>query len=74
MTHYLLHICIAFQVLRHFWPQEDWPLGAGLAALLGYLVVFVPATHAWLRRFPRGPMETLLSLAAGGAGPAVRPL
>lgn len=59
LTHYVGHIVLVFAPLRLLYPDEDWPLRVGMAAFLGYVIVAVPLSVLWLRRFPRGPLETL---------------
>jgi uncharacterized protein len=59
LTHYVGHIVLVFAPLRLLYPDEDWPLRVGIAAFLGYVILAVPLSVLWLRRFPRGPLETL---------------
>ena len=61
LSHYVLHIAIAYSVLRVWYPNEDWEPRTGLAALLAYLVVAVPLTLFWFRRHTHGPLEALLA-------------
>jgi uncharacterized membrane protein YeiB len=76
LSHYVLHIAIAYSVLRFWYPDEDWVPRTGLWALLAYLGVAVPLTVFWFRRHTHGPFEALLARSsrrpgrhpAGGAG------
>ena len=76
LSHYVLHIAIAYSVLRFWYPNEDWEPRAGLLALLAYLGVAVPLTVFWFRRHTHGPFEALLARSsrrpdrrpAGGTG------
>jgi uncharacterized membrane protein YeiB len=76
LSHYVLHIAIAYSVLRFWYPNEDWVPRTGLWALLAYLGVAVPLTIFWFRRHTHGPFEALLARSsrrpdrrlAGGAG------
>ena len=65
MTHYLLHICLVFTLLRRFYPDEDWPVSTGLLAFSAYVMAALPATSWWFSHFARGPVEALLALASG---------
>lgn len=60
LTHYLLHLLAVIVPLRLRYPDEGWPRSVGLCAFALYFLVALPLTHLWLRRFPRGPIETLL--------------
>jgi uncharacterized membrane protein YeiB len=61
LSHYVLHIAIAYSVLRFWYPNEDWEPRTGLLALLAYLGVSVPLTLLWFRRHTHGPFEALLA-------------
>jgi uncharacterized membrane protein YeiB len=61
LSHYVLHIAIAYSVLRFWYPDEDWVPRTGLWALLAYLSVAVPLTVFWFRRHTHGPFEALLA-------------
>ncbi len=68
LTHYLAHICLVFVVLRHFFPEEDWPARIGLMAAGAYWVVAVPLSVWWFRSHKRGPVEGVLAWASGTNG------
>jgi uncharacterized membrane protein YeiB len=76
LSHYVLHIAIAYSVLRFWYPDEDWVPRTGLWALLAYLAIAVPLTVFWFRHHAHGPFEALLARSsrrpdrrrAGGAG------
>ena len=61
LSHYVLHIAIAYSVLRFWYPDEDWVPRTGLWALLAYLGVAVPLTVLWFRHHTHGPFEALLA-------------
>jgi uncharacterized membrane protein YeiB len=61
LSHYVLHIAIAYSVLRFWYPNEDWVPRTGLWALLAYLVIGVPLTVFWFRHHTHGPFEALLA-------------
>lgn len=63
LTHYVLHIVAVFAPLRLLYPDEDWPMRTGLLAYFGYLLLALPLTLLWFRRFPRGPLESLWARA-----------
>jgi non-ribosomal peptide synthetase-like protein len=65
LTHYLLHILLVYAPLRLWWPQEDWSFAVGCAAAGGYVVVAMPLTWLWFRRFRQGPFEALWARASG---------
>ena len=71
LSHYVLHIAIAYSVLRFWYPNEDWVPRTGLWALLAYLGVAVPLTVFWFRHHTHGPFEALL--ARGSRRPDRRP-
>lgn len=70
LSHYVLHIAIAYSVLRFWYPNEDWEPRTGLWALLAYLAIAVPLTVFWFRRQTHGPFEALL--ARGSRRPSRR--
>lgn len=61
LSHYVLHIVVAYSVLRLFYPDEDWGPGTGLWAFVAYLAIGVPLTVYWLRSHTHGPLEALLA-------------
>ncbi len=65
LTHYLLHVFVVFLPLRARYPDEDWRASTGLAAFAVYVVVAIPLSLLWFRRFRRGPLEELWSRASG---------
>ena len=69
LSHYVLHITIAYSVLRFWYPNEDWEPRTGLWALLAYLVVAVPLTVFWFRHHTHGPFEALLARSSRRPGP-----
>ena len=71
LSHYVLHIAVAYSILRFFHPDEDWPPGTGLWAFLAYLVIGVPLTQYWFRHHTHGPVEALL--ARSSRRPRARP-
>ncbi|MBL8750914.1 MAG: amino acid adenylation domain-containing protein [Planctomycetes bacterium] len=66
-THYLVHTCIVYAAMRHFWPQEDWPVATGVFAAVGYAAFALAMSGAWLRRVARGPAEAFLARSSGAA-------
>ena len=71
LSHYVLHIAIAYSVLRLWYPGEDWPPSTGLRALLLYLAIGIPLTVFWFRHHSHGPLEALL--ASSSRRPPARP-
>jgi len=61
LSHYVLHIAIAYSVLRFWYPNEDWVPRTGLWTLAAYLVIAVPLAAFWFRRHTHGPFEALLA-------------
>jgi uncharacterized membrane protein YeiB len=61
LSHYVLHIAIAYSALRFWYPNEDWEPRTGLLALLAYLMIAVPLTVFWFRHHTHGPFEALLA-------------
>jgi hypothetical protein len=68
LSHYVLHIAIAYSVLRFSYPNEDWVPRTGLWALLAYLGVAVPLTVFWFRHHTHGPFEALLARSSRRPG------
>jgi uncharacterized membrane protein YeiB len=68
LTHYLLHLGTVVAALKLQYPDEDWPIGIGLAAFAIYVAAAVPLSWLWFRRFHRGPCEALWALASGRRG------
>jgi uncharacterized membrane protein YeiB len=68
LSHYVLHIAIAYSVLRFWYPDEDWLPRTGLWALLAYLGVAVPLTVFWFRHHTHGPFEALLARSSRRPG------
>src|SRR5688572_24045127 len=69
LSHYVLHIVIAYSVLRFGYPDEDWLPGTGLPALLAYLAIGIPLTLFWFRHHTHGPLEALLARSSRRPGP-----
>jgi uncharacterized membrane protein YeiB len=65
LTHYLAHVCLFYLPLRATLGDEEWSAAVGVSAWIGYLVVAVPMTVLWFRRFKRGPVEALWASASG---------
>ena len=65
LTHYLAHVCLFYLPLRAMLGDEEWSAAVGVSAWIGYLVVAVPLTVLWFRRFKRGPVEALWASASG---------
>lgn len=65
LTHYILHICLVFVPLRATLGHEDWSVRVGVAAFAAYIVLAVPLTKLWFRKFQRGPAESLWAFASG---------
>jgi uncharacterized membrane protein YeiB len=65
LTHYILHICLVYGLLRRFFPAENWPLRVGIEAFLLYIAFAIPLTALWFRRFARGPLESLWASLSG---------
>jgi uncharacterized membrane protein YeiB len=61
LSHYVLHIAVAYSILRFFYPDEDWMPGTGLWAFTAYLVIGVPLTVYWFKHHTHGPFEALLA-------------
>jgi uncharacterized membrane protein YeiB len=70
LSHYVLHILIAYSVLRLQYPEEDWVPRTGLWAMLTYLAIGVPFTVFWFRHHTHGPLETLWARTSRRPGPA----
>jgi uncharacterized membrane protein YeiB len=68
LSHYVLHIAIAYSVLRFWYPNEDWVPRTGLWALLAYLAIAVPLAAFWFRRHTHGPFEELLARSSRRPG------
>src|SRR6185503_18337834 len=68
LSHYVLHIAIAYSVLRLFYPDEDWAPRTGLWAMLAYLAIGVPLTVLWFRNHTHGPFEMLWARASRRPG------
>lgn len=69
LTHYLLHIALVYEPMRHVkeWPDEEWGVEVGLKAAIGYAVLAWPLSWLWFRWARRGPVEALLARLAGPA-------
>ena len=65
LSHYLGHVLLVFAPLRHWWPDEDWGMGVGVAAALGYAAFALASSALWFRGRRRGPLESLLARASG---------
>ena len=72
LTHYLLHIVVAYSVLRLWYPDEDWSVTVGLWASAAYLAVGVPLTMLWFRQHTHGPFEILWAGASRRPAPGAR--
>lgn len=59
-THYILHLAIGYAMLRHFYPNEDWRARVGFGVFLITAIAAAILSHLWLRRFRRGPLESIL--------------
>jgi uncharacterized membrane protein YeiB len=57
LTHYVLHVAVAYSVLRLVYPDEVWSLRVGALAMAIYLAISVPLTLVWFRRHTHGPFE-----------------
>jgi uncharacterized membrane protein YeiB len=69
LSHYVLHIAVAYSVLRLWYPAEDWLPDTGLRALLAYLAIGIPLTVFWFRHHTHGPLEALLARSSRRPGP-----
>ncbi len=65
LSHYVLHLLVPYAILKHYYPEEDWPAGPGLAAFALYLACAIVVSRRWCARFGSGPLEHLLSRLAG---------
>ena len=65
LTHYLLHLGIAYAALHWLYTGDEWPMGAGALAFLLYVAVMAPLTRRWFASRGQGPMEALLARVAG---------
>ena len=65
LSHYLLHLLVAYLPLRLAHPLEDWSARLGFAVWLGYFALALPLTRRWFARRSRGPLEGLWALASG---------
>ena len=72
LTHYVLHVAIAYALLRLWYPYEDWSVTVGLWAAAAYLAVGVPLTMMWFRHHTHGPFETLWARASRRPAPGPR--
>lgn len=70
LSHYVLHIALAYSVLRLQYPDEDWAPRTGLWAMLAYLTIGIPLTAWWFRHHPHGPLETLWARVSRRPGQA----
>lgn len=71
LSHYVLHIAGAYALLRLWYPDEDWAVTVGLTVMAAYLLLTIPLTVLWFRRFSHGPLELLWAQAS--RRPASRP-
>jgi uncharacterized membrane protein YeiB len=69
LSHYVLHIAIAYSILRLWYPEEDWLPTTGLRVLLAYLAIGIPATMFWFQLHTHGPLEALLARSSRRPGP-----
>ncbi len=65
LTHYIGHILLVVLPMRQWYPAEEWPTRIGVIAMVGYLIIAIPFSVLWLRRFYRGPIEWTLSKFVG---------
>lgn len=65
LSHYLGHVLLLFAPLRHWWPDEDWGVGVGVAAALGYVAFALASSAWWFRARRRGPLEAWLGRVSG---------
>ncbi len=65
LTHYLLHLAIAYALLYQCFGDHDWPMGAGLLAFVLYIAFMTPLTQRWFKTRQQGPLEALLARVAG---------
>jgi uncharacterized membrane protein YeiB len=71
LSHYVLHIAVAYSVLRLQFPAEDWAPRTGLWAMLAYLAIGLPLTVLWFRHHTHGPLEMLWARTSRRPGPAL---
>lgn len=78
LTHYLLHICVFFRLLYAICSASEdpaarapieWSPTIGLLAFSVYLMVAMPLTSVWFRRFSRGPFEAAWAFVSGPSSP-----
>lgn len=72
LSHYVLHIAVAYSALRLFYPDENWPVLVGFLVMLAYLAVGVPLTLVWFRTHTHGPLETLWARTSRRPAPLPR--
>ncbi len=65
LTHYLLHLCLVYAPLKALLGHEEWSVTIGLWAFAGYIIIAVPLTVLWFRRFHRGPAEAAWGILSG---------
>lgn len=65
LTHYLLHLVVVYQILKVWWPAEDWSSLVGVSAALGYFAFALLVTPRWLASRRKGPIEALLARCSG---------
>ncbi len=65
LTHYLLHLAIAYALLYGHFGEHEWPMAAGLLAFVLYIALMTPLTQRWFKTRQQGPLEALLARAAG---------
>lgn len=70
LTHYVLHILAVSLPLSAHFPNDDWPVSIGFLCTSIYLVCALLLSRVWLRRSPRGPLETIWGRLSGPSAQA----
>jgi uncharacterized membrane protein YeiB len=65
LTHYLAHITLVYVPMKAILRSDGWSAGTGVLACAGYLLIAMPLSVLWFRRFSRGPIEYLWHRASG---------
>jgi uncharacterized protein len=62
LTHYVLHLAIAYPVLSHIWPNWDWSASLGGLLFFIYTSFAIGCSSLWLKTYSYGPLEYVIRL------------